>query len=115
MKLYRHDHGEVRPGANANDGLYFYGVAKAEAFVQALYKAGKNPTRAGLMNALLSMNYDEQFAAPGRHAEDVEDGPLHHQPDAAPAVQRDTGSGCRSGSSSRVARAKSELLPACDW
>ena len=27
--------------ANANDGLYFYGVAKAETFVQALYKAGE--------------------------------------------------------------------------
>ena len=44
-----------RPNAS-NDGSDLVRVAKAETFVQALYKAGKNPTRAGLMNALLSMN-----------------------------------------------------------
>ena len=53
------------PGLNANDGLYLYGFAKAETFVQALYKAGKNPTRAGLMAALLSMNSTNKFALPG--------------------------------------------------
>ena len=53
------------PSANANDQLYIYGVAKAETFVQALYKAGKNPTRAGLMAALLSMNSENKFALPG--------------------------------------------------
>ena len=37
-----HDHREVRAGANANDPQVLYGVAKAETFVQALYKAGKN-------------------------------------------------------------------------
>ena len=30
-----------------NDPQVLYGVAKAETFVQVLYKAGKNPTRAG--------------------------------------------------------------------
>ena len=42
-----------------------YGVAKAEAFVQALTRAGKNPTRASLMNAILSMNYPNKFLLPG--------------------------------------------------
>ena len=50
MKLYNADRGEVPPPAsNPDDGQIYYGVAKAEAFVQALYRAGKNPTRAGLV------------------------------------------------------------------
>jgi branched-chain amino acid transport system substrate-binding protein len=65
MKQYRTIMQKYAPNANANDGLYFYGVAKAETFVQALYKAGKNPTRAGFMNALLSMNSNNRFALPG--------------------------------------------------
>ena len=65
MKQYREIMAKYAPSANANDQLYFYGVAKAETFVQALYKAGKNPTRAGLMNALLTMNSTNKFALPG--------------------------------------------------
>ncbi len=65
MKLYRQIMAKYAPSANANDVLYFYGVAKAETFVQALYKAGKNPTRAGLMAALLSLNSTNKFALPG--------------------------------------------------
>jgi ABC-type branched-subunit amino acid transport system substrate-binding protein len=65
MKQYREIMAKYAPNANANDGLYLYGFAKAETFVQALYKAGKNPTRAGLMNALLSMNSTNKFALPG--------------------------------------------------
>ena len=59
------DHGQVRAECQAADGLYLYGVAKAETFVQALYKTGKNPSRAGLMAALLSMNSANKFALPG--------------------------------------------------
>ena len=58
------------PSANATTVSTCYGVAKAETFVQALYKAGKNPTRASLMAALLSMNSAEQVRASGRRAED---------------------------------------------
>jgi len=65
MKQYRTIMAKYAPGVNANDGLYFYGVAKAETFVQALYKAGKNPTRVRLMNALLSLNAGNKFALPG--------------------------------------------------
>ena len=89
MKLYRTIIAKYGGGANANDPQVFYGVAKAETFVQALYKAGQNPTRQGLMNALLSMNYEELVPASGHRDEDVQDGPLHHQPDAARAAQLD--------------------------
>ncbi len=65
MKQYRTIMAKYAPGVNANDGLYFYGVAKAETFVQVLYKMGKNPTRVGLMNALLSLNSNNKFALPG--------------------------------------------------
>jgi branched-chain amino acid transport system substrate-binding protein len=64
MRLYRQVMERYAPNANASDGLYFYGVAKAEAFVQALYKAGKNPTRAGLMNALITMDNTNRFLLP---------------------------------------------------
>jgi hypothetical protein len=53
------------PSANANDGLYFYGVAKAETFVQAMYKAGRNPTRASYQAALAGLNQANRFALPG--------------------------------------------------
>jgi hypothetical protein len=65
MKLYRQIIAKYGGGANANDPQVLYGVAKAETFVQVLYKVGKNPTRAGLMNALLSMNYANKFLLPG--------------------------------------------------
>ena len=71
MKLYRAIIAKYGAGANAERLHRSYGVAKAETFVQVLYKAGKNPTRAGLMNALLSMNYDEPFAASWHGPEDV--------------------------------------------
>jgi branched-chain amino acid transport system substrate-binding protein len=35
-----------------DDTLFLYGMAKADTFVQALYRAGKNPTRQSLMNAV---------------------------------------------------------------
>lgn len=50
---------------NANDFQVMYGVALAETFVQALYRAGKNPTRASLMNAVLSLNAPNRFLLPG--------------------------------------------------
>ena len=65
MRLYRTIMARYGQGLNANDGLYYYGVAKAETFVQALYKAGRNLTRARLMNALLTLNQANRFALPG--------------------------------------------------
>ena len=49
-----------------DDGLFLYGMAKADTFVQALYRAGKNPTRQSLMNAVshLTINKD-RWLLPG--------------------------------------------------
>jgi branched-chain amino acid transport system substrate-binding protein len=65
MKQYRTIVEKYLPGRNSRDGQIYYGVAKAETFVQALYKAGKKPTRVSLMNALLSLNSVNKFALPG--------------------------------------------------
>ncbi len=65
MKLYRDIIAKYSGGANADDPQVLYGVAKAETFVQALYKAGANPTRAGVMSALLSLNSPNRFLLPG--------------------------------------------------
>jgi branched-chain amino acid transport system substrate-binding protein len=65
MKQYRQIIAKFGGGANANDPQVMYGVAKAETFVQALYKAGKNLTRAGFMKALLSLNSPNRFLLPG--------------------------------------------------
>ena len=45
MKQYREIIAKYGGGVNGDDGQVLYGVAKAEAFVQALTRAGKNPTR----------------------------------------------------------------------
>lgn len=65
MKQYRDIIAKYGSGANANDPQVMYGVAKAESFVQILYKAGRNLTRAGLMNAVLGMNSPNKFLLPG--------------------------------------------------
>jgi len=65
IQEYRRIMEKYAPGLNASNQLYIYGFAKAETFVQALYKAGKNLTRAGLMNALLSMNSSSRFLPDG--------------------------------------------------
>ena len=65
MRQYRQIIRRYGRGATENDPQVMYGVAKAETFVQALYRAGRNPTRASLMNALLSMNYPNKFLLPG--------------------------------------------------
>jgi branched-chain amino acid transport system substrate-binding protein len=64
MRLYRQiiaKYGGVTP----DDPQVMYGVAKAETFVQALYEAGKNLTRPGLMKALQNMNSTNKFLLPG--------------------------------------------------
>ena len=53
------------PGTNPSNGLYLYGFGIGETFVQAMYKAGKNPTRASYMNALLSLNNTNRFLLAG--------------------------------------------------
>jgi len=67
MKLYKSIMARYAPsGAKVADGLYIYGVAKAYTFVQALKAAGPNPTRAGLLKAVLNMNdKTNPFLLPG--------------------------------------------------
>jgi branched-chain amino acid transport system substrate-binding protein len=56
---------KYNPSGRTTDGLNFYGFAKAHTFVRAMYKAGRNPTRAGLLKALLSFNETSPFLLPG--------------------------------------------------
>jgi branched-chain amino acid transport system substrate-binding protein len=56
---------KYNPNGRVTDGLNFYGFAKADTFVRAMYKAGRNPTRASLMRALLSLNETSPFLLPG--------------------------------------------------
>lgn len=65
VKEYKALLAKYAPAASPTDQLNMYGFAKAETFVQALYKAGKNPTRASLMAALTSMNADNRFLLAG--------------------------------------------------
>ena len=66
MQLYFKIMAKYAPQANAQDGNYLYGMAKAYTFVQALRAAGKNPTRASLMFAAEHMNdKTNPFALPG--------------------------------------------------
>ncbi|MBA3366909.1 MAG: ABC transporter substrate-binding protein [Actinobacteria bacterium] len=65
MKLYNQVMAKYRPGARVTDSLNYYGVAVAHAFVQLMYKAGKNPTRASLMKAYRSWNEANPFLLPG--------------------------------------------------
>src|SRR3954447_2922030 len=50
---------------NNGDANVMYGLAVGWTFVYALQHAGKNPTRAGLMNALHNMNVSNPFIYPG--------------------------------------------------
>lgn len=65
VKFYKSLMAKYAPSANANNGLYYYGMAKAADFVQALYRAGKSPTRAGLMRAVENLKYKSPWLIPG--------------------------------------------------
>lgn len=66
LDLYRSIMAKYNPKGNSKDAFNVYGMAQAWTFVYALKRAGKNPTRAGLMKALLSMDTkDNPFLLPG--------------------------------------------------
>jgi branched-chain amino acid transport system substrate-binding protein len=65
VKFYRTLMAKYLPGANVNNAQYFYGMAKAADFVQALYRAGKSPTRASLMRAVDNLTYKSPWVLPG--------------------------------------------------
>jgi len=65
VKFYKRLMAKYLPGANVNNSQYYYGMAKAADFVQALYRAGKNPTRASLMRAADHLTYKSPWVLPG--------------------------------------------------
>ena len=87
VKRYKALMEKYNPRGRITDGLNFYGFAKADTFVRAMYKAGTNPTRAGLMRALLSFNETSPYLLPGSRMKTSRDRPLHHLAPAADAVQ----------------------------
>ena len=65
MKLYRSIMKNYK-GGNPNDVYAVYGMSVAHTFVEALKKAGKNPTRASIMKAAGSLNVtNDPFLLPG--------------------------------------------------
>jgi len=66
MKLYFKIMAKYAPSADPKNNNYYYGVAKAYTFVQALRAAGKNPTRESLMASALRMSdKTNPFVLPG--------------------------------------------------
>jgi ABC-type branched-subunit amino acid transport system substrate-binding protein len=65
VKLYRSIMKKYK-GGNPNDVYAVYGMSVAHTFAAALKKAGKNPTRAGIMKAATSLNVtNDPFLLPG--------------------------------------------------
>ena len=67
MKLYKSIGAKYLPaGANLNDGLYLYGMAKAYSFAKLVESLGNNLTRDALMNKALNWtDKTNPFALPG--------------------------------------------------
>jgi len=65
VKLYRSIMKRYK-GGNPNDVYAVYGMSAAHTFVEALRKAGKNPTRASIMRAANNLNIkNDPFLLPG--------------------------------------------------
>jgi len=65
VKFYKALMAKYLPNANVNNSQYYYGMAKAADFVQALYRAGKSPTRASLIRAVDNLTYKSPWVLPG--------------------------------------------------
>jgi branched-chain amino acid transport system substrate-binding protein len=65
VQLYKRLMARYAPGQPANDCLFYYGMAKADHFVQALYRAGRNPTRASMMAATRNLTINSGWLLPG--------------------------------------------------
>ena len=65
VPLYRQIMKRYLPRANADEVVHFYGMAVAHAMVDSLRRAGRNPTRAGLLRAATHLNLKSPFMYPG--------------------------------------------------
>ncbi len=66
MKLYREMMSKYAPGADEDDGNYIYGTSIAYTFVDCLRRAGRDITRAKLMDAAIHLaERDNPFVYPG--------------------------------------------------
>jgi branched-chain amino acid transport system substrate-binding protein len=66
IALYRTIMRRYLPRGDVNDGFHVYSMAVAHTFVTALRKAGRNPTRAGMLRAVASLNEtNNPFVLPG--------------------------------------------------
>jgi branched-chain amino acid transport system substrate-binding protein len=65
IALYKRLMAKYAPNADANNGLYLYGMAKAYDIVKLIQAAGKNPTRASLLKAAQKMDWVNPFLIPG--------------------------------------------------
>ena len=66
MKLYKSIMRQYLPRGDVNDGFHVYSMAVAYTFVEALKKAGRNPTRASVVRAVANLNLrNNPFLIPG--------------------------------------------------
>ena len=66
MKLYKSIMRQHLPRGDVNDGFHVYSMAVAYTFVEALKKAGRNPTRASVVRAVANLNLrNNPFLIPG--------------------------------------------------
>jgi branched-chain amino acid transport system substrate-binding protein len=65
VKLYRSILARFMPGAKPLDVYNYYGMAVAYSMVDALRRAGKNPTRDSLLRAATHLNETNPFLLPG--------------------------------------------------
>ena len=86
IKLYQQILKRYAPGANAADPYHVYGMAAAFTLVEALKKAGRTPTRAGLVKAVAALNVTKNpFMIPGIL---IKTGPSDHFPIEQMLLQR---------------------------
>jgi branched-chain amino acid transport system substrate-binding protein len=65
MKLYRAQMAKFSPQSDPNNGLFYYGFAKAWDVAKVLGLSGKTPSRAKLMSVVRHMNWTNPFMIPG--------------------------------------------------
>ena len=114
MKLYKSIMRQYLPRGDVNDGFHVYSMAVAYTFVEALKKAGKNPTRASVLPCGREPEPQEQSVPdPGRRRQDEPHGPLPARPGPAPAVVEEPLEPARQSDLGEVTRVSSSPAGAC--